>query len=91
MTRLRRFRSFSATIARGLIGLVAFLLLLVVAAMAAAETGWAKNQIRGLIIRQANQYLTATLTIGRLEVAQLDDDPNFPEHGRLTLTLEGGR
>ena len=41
--------------------------LLVVAAMAAAETGWAKNQIRGLIIRQANQYLTATLNNGRLE------------------------
>ena len=35
--------------------------------MAAAETGWAKNQIRSLIVRQANQYLTATLNIGRLE------------------------
>ena len=31
------------------------------------ETGWAKNRIRELIVRQANQYLTATLTIGRLE------------------------
>src|SRR4051794_29999590 len=35
--------------------------------MAAVETGWAKNQIRNLIVRQANNYLTATLTIGRLE------------------------
>ena len=35
--------------------------------MAAVETGWAKNQIRHLIVRQANEYLTATLTIGRLE------------------------
>src|ERR1700730_12044141 len=30
------------------------------------ETGWAKNQIRALIVRQANQYLTARLEIGRL-------------------------
>lgn len=25
------------------------------------------------------------------EIAQLDNDPNFPEHGTLTLTLGGGR
>ena len=31
------------------------------------ETAWAKNRIRDLIVRQANQYLTATLAIGRLE------------------------
>jgi hypothetical protein len=30
------------------------------------ETGWAKNQIRALIVRQANQYLTARLEIGDL-------------------------
>src|ERR1700680_4604019 len=30
------------------------------------ETSWAKNQIRALIVRQANQYLTARLEIGRL-------------------------
>jgi len=35
--------------------------------LAAVETGWAKNRIRELIVRQANQYLTATLSIGRLE------------------------
>jgi len=39
----------------------------------------------------AGEISGGVLTIGRLEVAQLDDDPNFPEHGRLTLTLEGGR
>jgi hypothetical protein len=31
------------------------------------ETGWAKNRIRALIVSQANEYLTATLEIGRLE------------------------
>ncbi len=33
----------------------------------ALETGWGKNQLRTLIIRQANQYLTATLDIDRLQ------------------------
>jgi translocation and assembly module TamB len=67
VARLRRIRSWSATVAKSLLGLIALLLLLVAAALAAAETGWAKNRLRGLIIRQANQYLTATLDIGRLE------------------------
>jgi hypothetical protein len=31
------------------------------------------------------------LTIGRLEIARLDDDPNFPEHGVLGLTMGGGK
>jgi hypothetical protein len=29
--------------------------------------------------------------LGRLEVARLDDDPNFPERGVLHLTLHGGK
>jgi hypothetical protein len=32
-----------------------------------------------------------TLAIGRLEIARLDNDPSFPERGRLTLTMRGGR
>jgi hypothetical protein len=31
------------------------------------------------------------LVLGPLEVARLDNDPGNPEHGRLTLKLEGGR
>lgn len=31
------------------------------------------------------------LEIGPLEIAQLDNDPNFPEHGKLTLDMKGGR
>jgi hypothetical protein len=31
------------------------------------------------------------LPIGPLEVAQLDNDPSLPEHGRLTLIMRGGR
>jgi hypothetical protein len=47
--------------------LVALLLILVGVAIAVLETGWAKNEIRALVVRQANQYLVATLEIGRLE------------------------
>lgn len=31
------------------------------------------------------------LPLGALEVARLDNDPNFPENGRLTIELNGGR
>lgn len=31
------------------------------------------------------------LPLGPLEVAQLESDPSFPEHGKFTLTLGGGR
>ena len=48
-------------------GVIAFVLILIGIGLAVLETGWAKNQIRGLIVRQANQYLTATLEIGGLE------------------------
>jgi hypothetical protein len=31
------------------------------------------------------------LVLDRLEIARLDNDPNFPERGAIELTLEGGR
>lgn len=31
------------------------------------------------------------LPIGPMEIAQLDNDPGFPENGKLTITLGGGR
>jgi hypothetical protein len=31
------------------------------------------------------------LRLGPLEVAQLDNDPGFPEHGTLKLKIGGGR
>jgi hypothetical protein len=34
---------------------------------------------------------TGVLTMGRLEVARLDDDPSFPERGVLELTMGGGK
>jgi autotransporter translocation and assembly factor TamB len=67
VSRLRRARSISAWLARAVIGLIAVVLAIVLVALAVIETGWAKDRIRDLIVRQANQYLTATLSIGRLE------------------------
>ena len=31
------------------------------------------------------------LVLGRLEIARLDNDPNFPEHGIFNVILKGGR
>jgi hypothetical protein len=31
------------------------------------------------------------LRMGRLEIGRLDDDPSFPEHGTLTITVGGGK
>ena len=66
MTPLRRLRTVSTRVAKALIGLVAALLILIAVGLAVVETGWAKNRLRDLIVRQANQYLTATLSIGSL-------------------------
>jgi hypothetical protein len=35
--------------------------------------------------------LAGKLLLGRLEIAQLDNDPNFPEHGVFVLDMQGGR
>lgn len=34
---------------------------------------------------------SGALEMGRLEIARLDNDPNFPERGVLTLDMRGGR
>ena len=40
----------------------------------------------------SRQYLDAgEMKLGQLQVARLDNDRNFPDHGRLTLVMEGGR
>jgi hypothetical protein len=34
---------------------------------------------------------TGVLPMGRLEIARLDDDQSFPEHGVLVLATGGGK
>jgi hypothetical protein len=33
----------------------------------------------------------SVLTLGPFQIARLDNDPNFPENGRMVLNLRGGR
>jgi translocation and assembly module TamB len=63
----RRRRRIGRLLAKGLVLLCAGLLLVVVGAVVLVETDWTKDQLRALVVRQANQYLTAELAIGRLE------------------------
>jgi hypothetical protein len=35
--------------------------------------------------------VNSALLLGPLEIARLDNDPNFPENGVLVLDLRGGR
>jgi autotransporter translocation and assembly factor TamB len=63
----RWIRRVLSTIVKAIVGIVVVALLLVGLALLVIETGWAKNRLRALLVRQVNEYLTATLSIGRLE------------------------
>jgi autotransporter translocation and assembly factor TamB len=52
---------------RAVVILAAIILALTGVVIAVVETGWGKDQLRMFVVRQANQYLTANLDIGRLE------------------------
>jgi autotransporter translocation and assembly factor TamB len=61
-----RWRRLGSALVRGLLLTILAALLLVLAGVVLLQTAWAHNQIRGLIVNQANRYLTATLSIGGL-------------------------
>lgn len=67
MLFLRGARSLAVKAARGLVFLLAGILVVAGIAIGAVETAWGKEQLRRLIVRQANAFLTATLDIGRVE------------------------
>jgi predicted phage baseplate assembly protein len=48
-------------------------------------------ELQRLGIGGRNALETGVLPLGPLEIAQLDNDPSFPENGRLELTLRGGK
>ena len=54
-------------LARGTVYIVVFILVVFGLGLGALETRWGKNQLRRLIVTQANQYLTATLEIDDLK------------------------
>jgi uncharacterized protein (UPF0147 family) len=38
-----------------------------------------------------HEIANGVLPLSPTEIAQLNNDPNFPEHGRLEITMGGGR
>ena len=54
------------------------------------EAGWAQRFAR-LAAPDAASLDSGVMPIGRLEIAQLANDPNFRERGRLTLEAGGGK
>jgi len=49
------------------------------------------TQLERLYEGPNGELAAGMLPLGPMEVARLDNDPNFPEHGTLKLTLGGGR
>jgi hypothetical protein len=64
------------------------------AALAQATPGVASvvvNKLERLYEGPNGELEQGVLALGPLEIARLDNDPSFPEHGRLTLVMGGGR
>ncbi|MET1052884.1 MAG: putative baseplate assembly protein [Mycetocola sp.] len=64
--------------------------------LAAAHAVDGVHFVEPLIFRRrgatrSNALRLAEVTVGRLEIARLDNDPNFAERGTLALEMEGGR
>jgi predicted phage baseplate assembly protein len=59
-------------------------------AVEGAEAVWVKK-FRRMTSSDATALDTGVIPIGRLEIAQLANDPNFRESGRLTLEAGGGK
>jgi predicted phage baseplate assembly protein len=49
------------------------------------------TRLQRLFEEPKGELESGVLFIGPLEVARLDNDPNYPEHGQLVLDLRGGR
>lgn len=60
-------RRVALALTRGLLYAIGLILALGGIALGLLETAWAKDHLRDFIASQANQYLAATLEIGRLE------------------------
>ncbi|HEY2701511.1 MAG TPA: putative baseplate assembly protein [Pseudonocardiaceae bacterium] len=49
------------------------------------------TKLQRLFAPPAGELAAGILTVGPLEIAELDNDPDRPERGRLTFTIGGGR
>lgn len=49
------------------------------------------TRLQRLFEEPKGELESGVLSIGPLEVARLDNEPNYPEHGQLVLDMRGGR
>jgi hypothetical protein len=49
------------------------------------------NKLQKRFEEAEDEITNGILPLGSMEIAQLDNDPNFPEHGKLTFVMHGGR
>jgi hypothetical protein len=69
-----------------------YLSALVEAAQAVEGVRWVGfTTFRRLGGRGPGEIASGVLSMDRLEIARLDNDPNFPDRGALRLAMEGGR
>src|SRR5437773_4199669 len=89
---MRRSIRLAARLLRWFVYAVLAVLVLVVFALLLIQTGWTKNQLRRLIVREANQYLTATLAIGRLQGSLVRgielSDVTLSRNGRTIISID---
>lgn len=89
---MRRTLRIATATARWLFYALAAIAVIVGIALAGIETEWGRNQIRQLIVRQANQYLAATLEIGRLQGSLLRGielgDVRISQNGQTLVAID---
>src|SRR5688572_18212176 len=92
MAERSRGRRIVLGLTRAAIYLIACVLVLIVLAIMTLESGWGKNRLRELIVRQANLYLTATVDIGRLGGSLLRgislSDVRLSRDGRTLIAID---
>src|ERR1700730_8645204 len=70
---------------RAIVYTVVLVLVLIGLGIGTLQSDWGRNQLRRLVIRQANQYLTASLEIERLDGSLFSSI----ELGGIRLSLDG--
>ncbi len=63
---------------------------LIATAMAVPGVRWVEPKRVKRWLRQDATEVKETLTMGMMEIARLDNDPNAPENGKIDFMMEGG-
>lgn len=61
-----------------------------VAGVQSIDIGWDKTKFQRLGLPPQRELETGRISLERLEIAQLDNNPNTPERGRIDFVMEGG-